>query len=199
MDYATMLLMAAARKPYKRQVAYLASTQTQWVDTGVIPKLTTCADVDFGIGLIARGYVFSGGGTAYSNEFSGYSIGGGSIQFHYYGRELSFAGAANTTSRYRMICGPSSVSLYQDDALIDTKSVGTAVSAPNDNTIYLFALHRTTTTGGEVRIYRAKFYDGDTLLRDFIPVLDWNDVPCMYDKVSGQLFYNLGTGQFNYA
>lgn len=28
------------------------------------------------------------------------------------------------------------------------------------------------------------------------PVLDWSDHLCMYDKVSGELFYNAGTGEF---
>ncbi len=29
-----------------------------------------------------------------------------------------------------------------------------------------------------------------------IPVLDWSGVPCMYDRVTEQLFYNQGTGSF---
>jgi hypothetical protein len=37
------------------------------------------------------------------------------------------------------------------------------------------------------------------LVADFIPVLDLNDTPCMYDKVSGELFYNKGTGEFLYG
>ena len=28
------------------------------------------------------------------------------------------------------------------------------------------------------------------------PVLDKNGIPCMYDKVTDQFFYNQGTGQF---
>ena len=33
---------------------------------------------------------------------------------------------------------------------------------------------------------------------NFIPALDSNDVPCMYDTVSGETFYNQGTGDFLY-
>lgn len=31
---------------------------------------------------------------------------------------------------------------------------------------------------------------------DLIPVVDNNGVVCMYDKVSGEFFYNQGTGEF---
>jgi len=47
------------------------------------------------------------------------------------------------------------------------------------------------------KIYYTRLYDvNDNLIVDLIPVLDANDVPCMYDKVSGTFFYNIGTGDF---
>lgn len=46
------------------------------------------------------------------------------------------------------------------------------------------------------KVYFVKIWDNNTLVRDFIPVLDFNNTPCMYDKVSGQFFYNQGTGNF---
>lgn len=52
---------------------------------------------------------------------------------------------------------------------------------------------------GGARIYSCWIEVNGVLVRDFIPVLDWNDVPCMYDKVSGEFFYNKGTGKFLYA
>ena len=36
------------------------------------------------------------------------------------------------------------------------------------------------------RIYYLQIYHNNTLVRDFIPVLDWNYVPCMYDRVTEQ-------------
>ena len=47
------------------------------------------------------------------------------------------------------------------------------------------------------RLYSVKAYDNNNvLIYDFIPVLDYNGIPCMYDKVTQQFFYNQGTGQF---
>ncbi len=45
-------------------------------------------------------------------------------------------------------------------------------------------------------IFGCKIWDNGTLVRDFIPVLDVNGTPCMYDKVEGKFYYNAGTGQF---
>ena len=50
------------------------------------------------------------------------------------------------------------------------------------------------------RIYSAKMHDADNnLLFNFVPALDENDKPCMYDTVSGKTFYNQGTGEFLYG
>ena len=47
-----------------------------------------------------------------------------------------------------------------------------------------------------IKMYYFQIYDNDVLVRDFIPVIDNDGVPCMYDKVEGKLYYNAGTGQF---
>ena len=53
--------------------------------------------------------------------------------------------------------------------------------------------------GTKARLYWLKIYDSNgNLVRDFIPVLDKSNVPCLYDKVSKTYFYNQGTGQFLY-
>ena len=39
---------------------------------------------------------------------------------------------------------------------------------------------------------------GNNLLFNGIPCLDDNNVPCMYDTISGDTFYNQGTGTFGY-
>lgn len=51
-----------------------------------------------------------------------------------------------------------------------------------------------------IKLYYIKFYNyNDELIRDFIPVLDENNIPCLYDKISKSYFYNQGTGQFLYG
>lgn len=41
-----------------------------------------------------------------------------------------------------------------------------------------------------------KIYEGDTLVKLYIPALDDNNVPCYYEKVEQETLYNSGTGTF---
>ena len=52
--------------------------------------------------------------------------------------------------------------------------------------------------GAKSKISYFKLYHSDQLVLDLIPVLDQNNVPCMYDKISDQFFYNQGSGTFEY-
>ena len=70
-------------------------------------------------------------------------------------------------------------------------------SSANIN-LLLFA--RADNMSGKVKaeFYYMKIYDKSTnkLVRDFIPVEDINGVICLYDKVTKQFFYNIGSGTF---
>lgn len=48
------------------------------------------------------------------------------------------------------------------------------------------------------KFYYAKIWDNGTLVRDYIPVRV-GTTGYMYDKVSGQLFGNAGSGSFTYG
>lgn len=80
-------------------------------------------------------------------------------------------------------------------------------SLPNRGTfsdfydIYLFTWNNANvvdTRKFKGKVYNFKIYDNNVLIRDMIPVLDKNNIACMYDTVSKQTFYNQGTGEFRY-
>ena len=50
------------------------------------------------------------------------------------------------------------------------------------------------------QVLAIKIYDNDKIVRDFIPVLDKNNKPALYDKVEGKFYYNQGNGEdFRYG
>ncbi len=82
------------------------------------------------------------------------------------------------------------------------RTVSTYNEFTTPGTAYLFSGNGSYPTGytpAIMRLYYCKIYDNSTLVRDFIPVIDMNDVACVYDNVSGKLFYNQGTGEFAYG
>ena len=72
--------------------------------------------------------------------------------------------------------------------------------------IYLFAEHRENdsveSNSAIVKFYELEIFDGaldSNRLVYVYPVVDNNDVVCMYDEVSGKCLYNLGTGEPTYG
>lgn len=49
---------------------------------------------------------------------------------------------------------------------------------------------------GRFRLWNAKLYQNNVLVRDLRPCLDHNGIACMYDMISKQYLYNQGTGEF---
>jgi hypothetical protein len=99
---------------------------------------------------------------------------------------------------------------YQNGILISTPSGGdkytpvkNTISLKDkicDYSIILFARTSSTSntieSGGVKRVFTAKYYDNDALVRDFIPVIAPDGEACMFDKVSKKLFCNAGSGTF---
>ena len=86
-----------------------------------------------------------------------------------------------------------------DNTIYGTTTIGNTAE-PNQS-IYLFALHAEWMNPQimdfcKEKIYFTKIYNNDTLVRDYIPVIDSSERPCLFDKVSKECFYNQGTGEF---
>ena len=75
----------------------------------------------------------------------------------------------------------------------------TAQFISNKN-IWLFAVNGDVTTPvfSHAKIYYLNVSIDGNVVRRLIPVMSLDDEPCMYDEVSGQFFYNQGTGEFDY-
>ncbi len=68
--------------------------------------------------------------------------------------------------------------------------------------IYLFTWNNSGVADGRCfkgKVYEFKIYDSDVLIQHLVPTLDSNNTPCMYDKVSSNFYYNIGTGDFLYG
>lgn len=67
-----------------------------------------------------------------------------------------------------------------------------------DYPMYLFGNNEKNTTlyPSKADILYAQIYNSGNLAHDYWPCYDPDGVACMYDKVSGEYFYNAGTGEF---
>ena len=90
------------------------------------------------------------------------------------------------------------ISLIKDSGTAKTQSYSDNITE-SDN-LYFFTYNTFTTPNPNymiyAKMYSAKIYEDNTLVRDFIPVLDKNGTPCMYDLAERKFYYNSGTGNF---
>lgn len=191
------------------QLEYIESTGTQYIDTGVFPSNNLKINIK----------------ACYTAERTAENLGANSYGLYFLGSDNgNSAGvnvswdSSNKTQGYRGVFGsqilstsiapqinvPVTITLQNNKIYVNGQQKGSGntqdVSKYSKSSIYLFCTHR----GGEVkqktsmRLYELQMYNGDTLIRDFIPVLDQNNVAYLYDKVEKKFYYNSGTGTFNY-
>lgn len=190
------------KQKYKCEVEYLESTGTQWIDTGLrlnqdnkLEMLISHFDTN------GNKRTFGSRSSATLNNFSVVSGPvGGTMSIvtdfdNYQNNRLAYVIDGDETLEISI----SKKKLKINDS---EKAVSTYGAFTTPSNAYLFNCSGTYPAGytsATMRLYYCRIYDNSTLVRDFIPVLDWNDRPCMYDKVTDELFYNQGTGEFAYG
>ena len=176
------------------QLEYIESTGTQYIDTGVFPSNNLKINIK----------------ACYTNSNSSYMLGSDNaynagINIRLDSKYIGiFGGSIMNTGVVSQVNVPVTITLQNNKIYVDGQQKGSGspqdVSKYSKSSIYVFCTHR----GGEakynasMRLYELQMYDGDTLIRDFIPILDENDVAYLYDKVEKKFYYNSGTGTFNY-
>ena len=172
-------------------VDYIRSTGCQSIDTGVVPtKDGTAIDMQFGQvknasnqTLFAQqwqwpnGYLFQlNPSFKFDNnkEVPGYADG---LDYHLW-----------------IIPGGIVVLDYGTGPVTNT---GYTASAQIQTTLSVFAPTKNNGTYGTFNLMSMKIEQDGQLVRDFLPVVDKDGVACLYDRVSGEFFYDvIGTEPF---
>lgn len=181
-------------KKYKCRVEYLESTGTQWIDTGIAPSnITPIAKLKF---IPTQQYSLGNYGI-----FGCFGANNNRFQIFYnsigIGTYVSKSWQVNTTYEVELNGKTPSATI---NGTVETSGYSNANGFSSDN-MYLFTRNNgnVADNGVALKLYYCKIWNNEVLVRDFIPVLDNSGRPAMYDQVSGQLFYNQGTGEFTYG
>lgn len=185
--------------PYT-ELEYIESTGTEWINTGVYPNDNTIKlEVKIAYNTTATGQLM-GSGTSGQERFN-FGIESNRFRFGF--------GGSWFDANVDVLKVDTEPHIWILDATTKTGSIDGLVAitknsyAPDGSrAIVLFARGASSyaENGNRTRgkIYYSKIWNKGELVREFIPVLDTNDVPCLYDKISGEFFYNNGTGTFRY-
>lgn len=183
---------------YTAQIEYIQSDGQQWINTKIVPRYYDAIEMDAMFTDTSKGVV------AYGMTGSG-SCWYGLQASYYWGVQVSSTGYGVTaTNRFKS-------ATYRKDSshLVYSKngsSTWTTVSNSSNPSIWtsnectLFGAYngsKVMSYMSTIRLYSFRIfkYDGSEVLRDMIPVRV-DQVGCLYDKISGEIFMNQGTGSF---
>lgn len=184
---------AAARKrlPYDAEVEYLQSSGTQYIDTGVGGG----SDTDFELRVMMPSPIGRqiAGARSTSSNYRYVQTQSNPLGNLYFGYNVSTSFGSSKTLSGWMTLRATGNKCYVDDVLLHTFTAAQFASA---GTIWLHATHGANAQGtAALRISTARVWSGGALVRDYVPVRV-GSVGYMYDRVSGTLFGNAGTGSF---
>ena len=179
-----------------KEIEYIESTGTQYIDTLFKPNQNTRVVCDFELLESGKAYGVFGARIGYGD--TSYDL---------------FAFGMNAETSFQDDYGTSNNAptnsqtnvLYHADKNKNVTSLGnvsrtfSASTFQLNYTMYLFGVNTSGSPNnqlGSLRIYSCKIYDNGALVRDFKPYYDSNGVACLFDAVSGTYYYNAGTGAF---
>lgn len=175
--------------PYIK-LEYIQSTGTQWIDTNIVPSADTEVEIQVSdvstneAILLAHDWSADGFCLSTSSHDKANYIG-----WHYTGDWQTVS--TNRTQLNKIELYRGSIRLNDTQVTTNTNTNGRTYTS----TLKLFggiASHYNS-----FKLYYLKLYNGETLLRDLIPVKRISDnTICLYDKVSDTFFENQGTGVF---
>lgn len=188
-------VMGGRNLPYDAEIEYLESSGTQYIETDILPNSKMRAQCAFLCNFNntavfgSRDYNYVG-----SKDFD-------LIAYDSYNNGILWRFNSNNITFNKLL--PFAYKRYDIDmgntyCIIDGHEYLTATTIPwqaEVNTLTLFARKVPNIVLGVVSIFYFKLLEEDNILLDLIPVRVGN-VGYMYDKVSGQLFGNSGTGAF---
>lgn len=174
-----------------KPVKYLESTGTQYINTGVTLTNNHSVEVDYQLTSASQNKKGIFGGLTTSRYGALLSPSNNYLEFGYGSSNIWYQTGLPDTNRHTMYQKKNE--LYFDGVLIYTFNTATftqTATAPLGNFNY------TNYNPASAKYYSSKWWDGDTLVRDYIPVKDENNVGYMFDIVSHSLYANVGTGSF---
>lgn len=184
-----------------QQLEYIESTGTQYIDTEYIPDSNTSVEIQVELQNLyndtnSNKGILGSRTSATSNTFS-LICGGSDLLYSGYG-------TTNTTTTlllYKNVLY--TIKKYKNTTMVNDETITTAnnESFTSPYALVLFAVRNGNVVPefhSNMKLYYCKILNGETLVRDYVPVLDKDGVACLYDKVEGKYYYNQGTGTFSY-
>lgn len=178
-------------KPYARELLYLESTGTQYLDSGIVCSDDMELEITWAdTGAYSMKSLF---GCGHDNT-KGYLV---LYENSLYVGQGKIADIAVTTLGVKHTLKVQTTAAGALTYTLDGTATTTTYTPPLDHNYSIHILNQNPYTRCRVALlYGFKIKKSGALVRDYIPVMDAHGVACMYDKVTKTLLYNAGSGSF---
>lgn len=183
-----------------KELEYIESTGTQYIDTGFKPTPNTRVTMDFkfdNISILQQRLFGTEPASSVSNDliFSSYINGSGGISYAYQDDTGNWKATGVTADTERHVYDMDGANLSYK---IDSEEIATLEGDPKNTCPRALRILANYTIDPKAigKLFNCKIYDNDVLVRNFVPYKDEYGVICLYDKVNNKKYYNAGTGEF---
>lgn len=178
-----------------RQIEYIKSTGTQYINTGYIPA-TSRIKVELKV-------LSTSIPAAESDFFGNYNGSAGIIVGFYQGKVFQYSGNNGNLFNTGLEINQKTTVISEWNTIRKLECSGTEATSsvyslqPIESAFCLFS-------GGvnyrpsSITLYSCKMYDNEELVRDFVPCVDSSGNAGLYDLINDVFYKNAGTGDFVY-
>lgn len=184
--------------PYDSKIEYLGGGSEVYIPTNIILTNNHRVEIKLSIRVVQSNQAIFGYGISSTNaRFLLMTAPSSSLRSYWQGSTVSMTYAANTV--YEILWNKNNVVYKDSDGNIITSGNLTNLNFSTTYPITIFGTRTSETASGysaSCNMYYFKIYnENDELILDLIPVRK-GQIGYMFDKVSGQLFENAGSGSF---
>lgn len=185
-----VITAVAEALPYDAEVDYIQSNGSQLIDTGINPSTAPKVIVDMTL-FSPNDSDYWGTSASLGKASFVVDINNYVLQYYRYGSNTAVNAGTIGSGRHTVEVGKKVIV----DGVLKYTSPNTYDKGSSSSSIKIFGSNRGSSLYSTFRLHSFKLYDGDTLVRDYIPVRV-GQVGYLYDKVSKELFGNVGSGNF---
>lgn len=186
------------KKPYRCEVEYVESTEKDaffpLFPTDNMVDSTTSWEVRLSFNDVSSTGQLMGFGYSGNNR---YNLGIESSKFRFAYSTTWFDAAIPTPDTNPHTWRLEPTGLRTADAYFDGQKTSVSASSDFGEHDWFVGVGGRSTSSNQIqsanafgwKLYYSKLWKAGKLVADVIPVIDWNDKPCLYDKISGKLIY----------
>lgn len=166
-------------------VSYIESSGNQYINTNYVPNINSVFEFNY-TPLADRSFEFGNSQIkGFRNYDNRYALTVNSVVYYF----------SNCKYNVPHIIKSKNKSFTIDE--VETVKDGMVFNFDSTEPIYIFGSNSNKSYARMILNY-FKISENDKLIRDYRPCLDNKGVACLWDEVTQQYFYNLGTGKFSY-